>query len=149
MASSRVGGGRVGDGGANPVAEKQATAAENQAKALVKSFKSPILAVPTFNPNECKGNPLVWTMFKARFNHFSKNCVDDESKLSFLFQAVKGDAVKVIQGLSCTEDNFEIALKLLEDEYNKPAAVKHMLLLNAGISKLKIIMIFLNYTQHL
>ena len=59
------------------VAEKQAAAAENQAKALVKSFKSPILDVLTFNPNGCKGNPLVWTVFKAKFIHFSKNCVVD------------------------------------------------------------------------
>ena len=115
------------------VAEKQANAAETQAKALIKSFKSPILDVPSFNPVDCKADPLAWTSFKSKFDHFAKNCVDDESKLSFLFQAVKGDALKIIQGLTCTAENYEPALKLLADEYSRPAAVKHRLLLKCCI----------------
>ena len=114
---------------AENAAEKQASAAETQAKALIKHFKSPILEPPSFNPQDCKADPLAWTSFKSKFDHFAKNCVDDESKLSFLFQAVKGDALKVIQGLTCTAENFEPALKLLAEEYSKPAAVQHRLLL--------------------
>ena len=69
---------------AENAAEKQASAAETQAKALIKHFKSPILDVPSFNPQECKADPLAWTSFKAKFDHFAQNCVDDESKLGFL-----------------------------------------------------------------
>ena len=95
------------------LAQSQTSAAETQAKALIKHFKSPILDVPSFDPIECKEDPLAWTSFKSKFDHFAQNCVDDESKLSFLFQAVKGDALKVIQGLTCTAENYEPALKLL------------------------------------
>ena len=119
------------------VAEKQASAAETQAKALAKSFKSPILAVPVFNPVECRNDPLAWTSFWAKFDHFSKNCPDDESKLGFLLQAVTGDALKLIKDLTCTDENFKVAKKLLEEEYNKPNAVKFMLLLKCLRFKIK------------
>ena len=108
---------------------KHADATEKQALAAIQSHKTPVLPLPTFSPNEAKADPLAWTTFWSKFEHFCKNCVDEESKLGFLFSALKGDALKVIKGLTCSNQNYQVAVKLLEEEYNNPKAVKDMLIL--------------------
>ena len=119
------------------LAQGQTSATEKLAEATASNFKSPILPVPIFNPLESRNDPLAWTTFWSKFELFSENCADDKARLGFLFTAVKNDALKVIKGLKCTKENFAVAKKLLEDEYNKPDSVREMLLLKCVNFRMK------------
>ena len=109
---------------------KHATATEAQAKAALHHHKVPKMPMPTFNPADMKNNPLAWSNFMERFELFCIDAVDDKSRLGFLPSAVSGDALGLIKNLKCTDANFKVAIGLLEEQYNKPDAIREQLLLN-------------------
>ena len=100
-----------------------------QASAIAQHHKTPVLPLPTFDPAQCKGDPVAWSSFWTKFELFSENCLDDKAKLGFLYTAVRGDAYKIIKNLKCTSANFVVAKQLLEKQFNLTNAVREMLLL--------------------
>ena len=59
-----------------------------QASAIAQHHKTPVLPLPTFDPAQCKGDPVAWSSFWTKFELFSENCLDDKAKLGFLYTAV-------------------------------------------------------------
>ncbi|MCP4267064.1 MAG: DUF1759 domain-containing protein, partial [Candidatus Brocadiaceae bacterium] len=108
---------------------KHAAATEKQALAAIQYHKTPVLPLPTFDPARCKGDPLAWSSFWAKFEHFAESCPDDKARLGFLNRAVLGDGYKLIKNLKCTDDNFAVAHQILEEQYNRTHAIREMLLL--------------------
>merc|ERR1711989_262385 len=83
------------------------------------------MELPTFNPNDSKGNPLAWTNFWNKFENFSR----DKSRLGFLVSAVSGNALNLIQNLEVVNENFEVAKGILEKHYHRSNATREKLLL--------------------
>ena len=108
---------------------RHATATEKQALAAIQHHKTPVLPLPSFNPTQCKGDPLAWSSFWTKFELFGESCIDDKARLGFLYTAVQGDAYKLIKNLQCTAENYEVAKKILDEHYNRTNAVREMLLL--------------------
>ena len=108
---------------------KHAEATQAQTNASLHHHKVPEMPMPTFNPAECKNNPLAWSNFWQRFEMFTIDCVDDKSRMGFLLSAVKGDAFNIINNFKCTEANYNKAKESLEHHYNKSETIRELLLL--------------------
>ena len=108
---------------------QQATATADQAKSMLLHHKVPTMELPTFKPNDSKNDPMAWTNFWNKFQNFSRDCVDDKSRLGFLVSAVSGDALNLIQNLEVVNENFEVAKGILEKHYHRSDATREKLLL--------------------
>ena len=75
---------------------KHAEATQAQTKASLHHHKVPEMAMPTFNPAECRNNPLAWSNFWQRFELFTVDSLDDKSRMGFLLSSVKEDAFAII-----------------------------------------------------
>ncbi|GFW81447.1 integrase catalytic domain-containing protein [Trichonephila clavipes] len=76
--------------------------------------KLPTLSLPIFS-----GVTEEWLAFSDLFESAVSNNNDltGAQKLQYLKGSLKSDALKIINSLSITNDNFEIAWKLLKDRY--------------------------------
>ena len=86
-----------------------------------KGAKLPKIDVPTVN-----GNILFWRSFWEQFSVAVHNRTDlsDAEKLVYLRHVVKdGSAKRVIEGLSCTGDDYTEAVECLENRYNRPRLI--------------------------
>ena len=88
------------------------------------------MELPTFKPNDSNGDPMAWTNFWNKFQNFSRDCVDDKSRLGLLVSAVSGDALNLIQNLEVVNENFEVAKGILEKHYHRSDATREKLLLS-------------------
>ena len=55
-----------------------------QAAAIAQHHKTPVLPLPSFDPAQCKGDPVAWSSFWTIFELFIENCLDDKAKIAFL-----------------------------------------------------------------
>ncbi|GFW01238.1 DUF1758 domain-containing protein [Trichonephila clavipes] len=76
--------------------------------------KLPLLSLPIFS-----GVTEEWLAFSDLFEVAVSNNknLTGEQKLQYLKGSLKSDALKIVNSLSITNDNFEIAWKLLNDRY--------------------------------
>ncbi|GFT00753.1 integrase catalytic domain-containing protein [Trichonephila clavipes] len=75
--------------------------------------KLPTLSLPIFS-----GVTEEWLAFSDLFEAaVSNNDLTGAQKLQYLKGSLKSDALKIVNSLSITNDNFEIAWKLLKDRY--------------------------------
>lgn len=80
----------------------------------------PKIEIPTFN-----GNLLEWYSFHDTF----KSVIHDNEELPgvqkfhYLKNVLRGDMVSLISSLNASEENYEIAWKLLKDRCNKPRQI--------------------------
>lgn len=86
-------------------------------------LKLPNLVCRTFSG---EGNKFLdYAVFIAEFNNIigSRKNLDPGTKFTYLKTYLKGYAAKVVTHLSVTNDNYGIALELLEKEFLNPEAV--------------------------
>ena len=83
----------------------------------VMAVQLPKLSCPTFDGSG--KDKLEFKNFLAQFQNCIEACgsLSDANKLTYLRSYLAGNAFKLINHLSVTDDNFEIALDLLKDEY--------------------------------
>ncbi|GBO39047.1 hypothetical protein AVEN_42407-1 [Araneus ventricosus] len=95
---------------------------------VLSEVKLPTLSVPTFN-----GKIENWIMFKDMFvaSVIENKSISNSMKLQYLKASCRDEALRVIQSISISDANFDIAWKLLEDRYSNKRE-----LLNAIIKKL-------------
>ncbi|GBN51262.1 hypothetical protein AVEN_58622-1 [Araneus ventricosus] len=95
---------------------------------VLSEVKLPTLSVPTFN-----GKIENWIMFKDMFvaSVIENKSISNSMKLQYLKASCRDEALRVIQSISISDANFDIAWKLLEDRYSNKRE-----LLNAIINKL-------------
>ncbi|GBO31400.1 hypothetical protein AVEN_65524-1 [Araneus ventricosus] len=95
---------------------------------VLSDVKLPTLSVQTFN-----GKIENWIMFKDMFvaSVIENKSISNSMKLQYLKASCRDEALRVIQSISISDANFDIAWKLLEDSYSNKRE-----LLNAIIKKL-------------
>lgn len=76
--------------------------------------KLPIISIPTFS-----GNITNWTSFIELFGALiiEDNGLSNIEKFMYLKTYLSGEALKLIEGLELTNDNFEVALNILKDRF--------------------------------
>ncbi|XP_071036967.1 uncharacterized protein [Parasteatoda tepidariorum] len=102
-----------------PLANSQLTAKASQ---LIKTVKLPKLYI-----NKYYGNPAHWLKF---FNQFesaihNNNSLSKVDKFNYLKSYVGGIAASCINGFALTDENYDIALKLLKNRFgNKNSLIQ-------------------------
>ncbi|GBO42723.1 hypothetical protein AVEN_211318-1 [Araneus ventricosus] len=79
---------------------------------VLSEVKLPTLSVPTFN-----GKIENWIMFKDMFvaSVIENKSISNSMKLQYLKASCRDEALRVIQSISISDANFDIAWKFLED----------------------------------
>ena len=87
-------------------------------------LKLPDLKCPTFDGEGC--NNMEYHAFMSTFNNVIglRSNVSDSTKLTYLKTYLRGYAQKLILNLQITEDNYKIALELLNNEFLNKDAIK-------------------------
>ncbi|GBN10954.1 hypothetical protein AVEN_25287-1 [Araneus ventricosus] len=108
--------------------EHSISSASNCNASVLSDVKLPTLSVPTFN-----GKIENWIMFKDMFvaSVIENKSISNSMELQYLKASFRDEALRVIQSISISDANFDIAWKLLEDRYSNKRE-----LLNAIIKKL-------------
>lgn len=86
-----------------------------------KMIKLPKLNIPTFD-----GNILCWLTFweQYRVAIHDRSDLSQAQKLVYLWQALKdGSAKNVIEGLSRSGEQYEEAVKCLQEQYDRPRLI--------------------------
>ncbi|GFY33508.1 integrase catalytic domain-containing protein [Trichonephila clavipes] len=93
---------------------KNQSSSHSLVSARSAEVKLPTLSLPIFS-----GVTEEWLAFSDLFEAAVSNNNDltGAQKLQYLKSSLKSDALKIINSLSITNDNFEIAWKLLKDRY--------------------------------
>lgn len=99
-------------------ASKISQAASNISKDTQRdkiNVRLPEIPVPHFSG----GNPVEWLSFRDLFSAcvIQNEALSPAQKLQYLKGALRGDALRVINTLSLTNANFDIAWSLLEERY--------------------------------
>ena len=92
------------------------TAVPVSAKPIVEP---PKVSLPTISLPEFAGEITEWPAFWDKFNnliHQNKD-IAKSNKFSYLMGQLKETALLVVSQLSVTEDNYDVAIKLLKDNY--------------------------------
>jgi hypothetical protein len=88
--------------------------------ASVRSEKSAEVKLPKLELPKFKGDPLNWVSFWDQFNAIINNsdmpCVN---KFTYLISLLDGEAKQVIDGLTLTEANYNVACELLHKRYGR------------------------------
>ena len=83
--------------------------------------QAPKPAQPFFTPKGTIDDYLFYQSFMTKFDIFTMNCVDKKSKLYWLQLSVKGWAFESIKSFTLSNENYDLAIKVLERSYlNKP-----------------------------
>ena len=95
--------------------QSSAAGSETQSGKSQAHVRLPKLDLPTFS-----GDPQKWMSFWDSF----KASVDDSelpeiSKLTYLKSVLKGEAKVCIEGLTLSKENYDVAIKLLQERYGK------------------------------
>ncbi|GBN34047.1 hypothetical protein AVEN_176281-1 [Araneus ventricosus] len=108
--------------------EHSISSVSNCNASVLSDVKLPTLSVPTFN-----GKIENWIMFKDMFvaSVIENKSISNSIKLQYLKASCRDEALRVIQSISISDANFDIAWKLLEDGCSNKRE-----LLNAIIKKL-------------
>ena len=109
-------------------AKVQADASLAQVASSKKHWKMPECKQPVFDAGNHRCEPLAYQNFKDRFLMFTRDCETDEEKLYFLRSSVKNDAFNLIKGLKVSDDNFAVAVSILDEQYNRKSDIREKLL---------------------
>ncbi|GBN62327.1 hypothetical protein AVEN_172279-1 [Araneus ventricosus] len=92
--------------------EHSVSSVSNCNASFLSDVKLPTLSVPTFN-----GKIENWIMFKDMFvtSVIDNKSISNSMKLQYLKASCRDEALRVIQSISISDANFDIAWKLLED----------------------------------
>ena len=72
------------------------------------------MTMPSFD-----GSYTKWKQFEELFTQMvASQQIGGTQKIIYLKQNLTGEAAKLIQHISVTEDNFAVAWKILQDRYN-------------------------------
>ncbi|XP_075253161.1 uncharacterized protein LOC142344962 [Convolutriloba macropyga] len=77
--------------------------------------------LPTLNLPSFSGNYVDWISF---FDRFKGAVIDNDQltnslRLQYLKSAMKGEASKMLTSITVTDDNFNVAMEILQNRYNK------------------------------
>ena len=64
-------------------AKAQADATKAQTEAIKAHHKVPEMKQPTFDPAQCRNDPIAYANFFDRFEIFAEECSDDKARLGF------------------------------------------------------------------
>ena len=90
--------------------------------------KPPTLPAPSFCPTGDHDDAKEWKDFLDNFNYFSSGIVKKTHKLLHLRQCLKGRATVDIEHLSLSDNNYDVAIKLLDREYADPELARYKIL---------------------
>merc|ERR1711895_307616 len=100
--------------------QRQTDLIQSSVQANVDKSKGPRPPTPSA-PSFCPGNDLNdckrWMEFKENFIYFTSGIPLKKTKLLHLRSCLKGKAQVDIQHLSLTDENYDVAMQLLEGEY--------------------------------
>ena len=91
--------------------------------------RPPTPASPSFCPAGDLHDSKKWREFIENFEYFTSSIPLKRTKLLHLRTCLKGRAQVDIQHLTLTDENYDLALKLLEEEYANPELTQHKTLL--------------------
>lgn len=96
-----------------PKLVKESSSSDNYS--ILENIKLPKLSLPIFS-----GNIIDWITFKDLFNASVNNnpSLSNAQKLQYLKSSLKGDALRIIQSIPISDDNFKIAFNLLNERYS-------------------------------
>lgn len=87
---------------------------------FITDVKLPALSIPTFD-----GNELEWTTFYDTFSSLvdQNASIPKINKMHYLRDSLKGDAFRSISKLPASEVNYDIAWKLLQEQYHNNRSI--------------------------
>ena len=81
--------------------------------------------LPKIDLGKFNGDIIQWTPFWEKFNALiGKTELPTVSKFTYLLAALEGEAKGVVQGLSVTENNYNVAVELLKERFGRTEQVR-------------------------
>ena len=114
-----------------PAAESTAdTSINTQRSDTSSSSRTKKVNLPKLTLTQFSGDILQWQSFIDSFKAAIDNdeMLDNIQKFQYLKAQISGEAAKVIDGLSLTNDNYLVAMALLEERYGQPHKVRSALM---------------------
>ena len=90
--------------------------------------RPPTPSAPSFCPSGDYSDARKWKDFLEDFNYFSSGITRKTDKLLHLRTCLKGRATVDIQHLSLSDENYDVAIALLDKEYADPELTKYKIL---------------------
>ena len=90
--------------------------------------KPPTPIVPSFCPTGDHNDARKWKDFLEDFNYFSSGIKKKTDKFLQLRTCLRGKATTNIRHLSLSDENFDVAIELLDKEYADPDLTKYKIL---------------------
>ena len=88
----------------------------------ITDIQLPKLELPTFKGE----SPAEYQQFINQFNSaVDKQCKDNVKKFMYLKSCCQGEAKKIADGFTCTDDNYKNLLDAFKDAYGKPRLIQH------------------------
>ena len=105
---------------------------------FIKSFATNVNVVTKMKPGRLpelklaifKGNFGEWETFWSSFrtNVDVQNDIEKSTKFIYLAQSLEGEPKEMISGLAITDDNYNIAIRVLKDHYDNASKQTNILL---------------------
>ena len=105
---------------------------------FIKSFATNVNVVTKMKPGRLpevklaifKGNFGEWETFWSSFrtNVDVRNDIENSTKFIYLAQSLEGEPKEKISGLAITDDNYNIAIRILRDRYHNASKQTNVLL---------------------
>ena len=99
----------------NPAGQNQATPSTSQAKAKLSK-----LILTRFRGDVTKWVSF-WDSFKSAVHENPE--ISSVNKFNYLNSLLEGPASRAIQGLALTEDNYNSAIKILQERFGRPQQI--------------------------
>ena len=97
------------------IGQERKTTVSRKPPAFWKEFRRPTVEARKFNGKDVAEWPEFWDWFCAGVDNDPE--LPDCAKLHYLKNSLEGDALRTINGLRITDDNYKIALDRLFDKY--------------------------------
>jgi hypothetical protein len=105
---------------------KKHTSAEVSELSFSSRFsEKPKVNLPKIIIKKFNGNPILWQQFYDTFDATINKCeqLSDIQKFTYLQGYLEGPALKCIEGMTLSNENYIQALKLLKERYGNPQLV--------------------------
>jgi hypothetical protein len=80
--------------------------------------------LPKLEISKFSGDFLAWRPFHEQFRAaIGDTDLPAVSKLTYLLSYLEGDARNALSGMSCTAENYEVALKILKERFGNPSVL--------------------------
>ena len=103
----------------NHINSKEETVSTNSSKSS-SSYTKPSIKLPNIHLQKFNGNPQDWQSFIDSFDCAidSNENLSKIQKLTYLKNLLTDTAASIIGGISLSNDNYDIAMKLLRDRFD-------------------------------